>query len=107
MVLRKVKNVKGPRDIDCDCKTFICHWKNYSGGKNAKVCSTVSCNERDDLVGAHVILCDNQSTEYILPLCKDCNNFSNKDCFEIKEDASLVKVSEILLCKPCIVFPWE
>ncbi len=49
-------------------------------------CSNLTCfNEAED--GGHVIKVDSaDKKEYIVPLCKSCNNPNNKKAFYVNED---------------------
>lgn len=97
-----VKNKKVYTTISCSCSNYLCHWENYSK-KKANICSSLGCSSTKNLVGGHVILCHGnaRSTQFITPLCNSCNNAHNTDCFELKADAILVKVSERAQCKKC------
>lgn len=98
-----VKNKKGHRESpSCVCDTFLCHWENYAH-KKATICSRSGCTEKNDLVGAHIIKCHGNAkkTQYIVPLCKKCNNSVNTECFPINKNVVLAPVSDNTYCKPC------
>lgn len=67
------KNVSGTKDRSCSCGTWLNHWFLYSGSQNkANKCSVLGCNSIAE-VGGHVRQ-GNGTKEYIVPLCKGCNN---------------------------------
>lgn len=97
-----VRNKNGHIDCTCDCKSYICHWENYSGKKATK-CYNKACSNTTNLVGAHVHECTGDDTlkQWIIPLCKDCNSIDSKVCFELDDDYTLIWVGPRDKCKPC------
>jgi hypothetical protein len=69
----KVKNVNGTSENDCNCGSWLKHWKNYSGQALPSTCREVTCMNAPD-VGAHVQK-DSQTDRswYIVPLCNKHN----------------------------------
>jgi hypothetical protein len=68
-----VKNIKGTSDNDCKCRSWLNHWKNFSGQKLSDYCSEEKCIN-PPTVGAHVqrdTITDNNW--YIVPLCDKHN----------------------------------
>jgi hypothetical protein len=97
----KVKNIGGYRSPSCNCRTFICHWKNYKG--DPVKCSNVNCNVKTGLVGGHVKKCHGNAYGmwYIIPICNSCNRIATDECYEIESADLLVPVSNRTQCKPC------
>lgn len=79
----KVKNINGTANRTPNgYSSWIDFWKaekrmNHCG------CSKLGCEEMDDIVGAHVFIVDETSTEYIVPLCSACNNANNTNEFDV------------------------
>ena len=73
-MVTKVKTLRGTSDRNpVGHNTWMDFWEAKTGQK-AGECKTLYCNEKSDLVGAHVIksgLYDGKW--YIIPLCKACN----------------------------------
>ena len=89
----KVKNLNGTsKTPKCtEGASWLEHWKNYMGYSKG-VCSREGCCKEVE-VGGHVKMVNSQdNTEYIVPLCKDCNNLSSEKSYEVKESL-LVPVS--------------
>ncbi len=94
----KVVNAVGTSDEKCPswCTDWLDYW-NRMTGKSAAYCR--HCHERtSDLCGGHVQKVESTLTElkklpglYITPICRDCNNYKNKEVFSVSED-DLVKV---------------
>ena len=51
----QVNNLKGTSDNQCNCKSWLDHWGNYSGGTYTPftLCSVIGCGSAAE-VGAHV-----------------------------------------------------
>jgi hypothetical protein len=76
----KIKNVTGTAGEKCNCYSWLAHWEKFSG-KKATFCGHHTCQEKTDLVGAHVKKVGEYDFEvYILPLCKE----HNKSTLEIE-----------------------
>ena len=71
----KIKNINQTSSKTCTCKTWLEHWKNFSGQPLPTYCSEVSCTQKPEC-GAHVQKNDYSTDKnwYIIPLCKDHNN---------------------------------
>ena len=73
---KKTSNRVPPND------SWIDFWKENSGEKCPEECSVQGCSDiATD--GAHVI-CDEIAGEYIIPMCKKCNNPNNTESFKLK-----------------------
>ena len=93
MGLIKVKNMNGTsKTPKCtEGAYWIDHWKNYKCYSKG-ICSKKGCYKPVE-VGGHVIKVQSQDkTEYVVPLCKDCNNQSSDITYEVDENL-LVPVS--------------
>lgn len=68
--MAKVKNMIGTSDKKCKCDSWLAHWE-AATKQTADWCGHHSCQEKKDLVGAHVKRTDISDTNaYIIPLCK-------------------------------------
>lgn len=89
--MAKVKNINGTSKNNCNCGSWLQHWKNYSG-QNAEYCSEKLCLEKAELVGAHVQKSDSKDMSwFIIPLCKT-HNKSTGD-IEIMDSRKLVSAN--------------
>ena len=82
----KVKNKNGTteRNPPSGFESWLDFWE--KSNKDVKT-KCMSCGKLcDDLVGGHVFKVDKTSKEYIIPLCKECNNVNNENEFEVDED---------------------
>lgn len=59
--------------------------------KKADKCEVMSCKSKPD-VGGHVIKSGEGAKEYILPMCKECNNKAEDEVFKAWEN-DLVSVN--------------
>lgn len=84
---------------DCRCRTRIEHWKLGTGNEELpKECAVYGCHNAPE-VGAHVYKKNsNDKREYIVPLCKCCNNKKNWE-FQLDADAWVVKANRFLTCE--------
>ncbi|KIX21855.1 hypothetical protein SY27_04005 [Flavobacterium sp. 316] len=97
--MTKVKNINGTSDNNCNCGSWLQHWKNYSGQK-VNWCSEIDCCEKTDLVGAHVQKANSIDMNwYIIPLCKTHNSNSNVDEMEIMSSIRLVLANRKNTCE--------
>lgn len=86
------KNKKDTGDRSCKCGTWKQHWINYSGTQWPIFCSVSGCINEATL-GAHVINLE-VSGEKIVPMCKSCNNLTNKFNLKIGTTVVSANVSE-------------
>lgn len=70
-----VKNLKGTASKSCNCRSWLDHWKRFSGSFLFG-CSNIHCSNNPE-VGAHVKKI-NDPRHYIIPLCKSCNGLSEE-----------------------------
>lgn len=91
MAVIKVKNKKGTSDKTPPdgYGSWLDFWEKKKG-KKATQCEAWQCSGKPD-VGGHVIKSGEGNTEYILPLCYDCNNKPEGEEFEAW-DTDLVPV---------------
>ena len=93
MALITVKNLNGTsQTAKCSEGAFwIDHWKNYMHYSRA-LCSRKGCMHPAE-VGGHVKIDQSEEkAEYIVPLCKECNNRSSEEPYQVNENL-LVPVS--------------
>lgn len=92
-----VRNVNGDakRSKQCACGTWLNHWENCTGKSLPSSCYVTGCT-RTDLVGAHITKVAGDNTQYIVPICKACNN--NPDDFKIPDNTSLALASQSKTC---------
>lgn len=78
-----VKNLKGTSDniLPKDVKSWTEFWEKKKGYKLPK-CGVLGCNN-SDTVGGHVKIVGLSAKQYIVPLCKTCNNVHNEEEFEV------------------------
>ena len=82
----KVKNLQGTgRDrCDCNCTSWLEHWKNISN-KSPSHCGRISCNAIP-VCGGHVKKVAPEMTQYIIPLCYSCNNQRDLEFYALEEE---------------------
>lgn len=86
----KLKNIVGTAQRSCSCSSWLRHWERHSGQKT-EYCQVLGCVSRD-VVGAHVQLADGWNTTwYIYPLCKACNQ--SRGDLEVSDNYALVEAS--------------
>jgi hypothetical protein len=67
----KVHNVNGTRDTDCNCGSWLDHWRKFSRQAFLSFCPVDGCL-RGDLVGVHVQKAElGDRNWYIVPLCAE------------------------------------
>ncbi len=91
----KVKNINGTAKNNCNCGSWLQHWKNYSG-QTATQCRAIGCS-RTDLLGAHVqkdVYYD--SRWYIVPLCSAHNHVT--EAIELVAGTNLVSANVSETC---------
>ncbi len=79
-----VKNVPKTTDDEApDDSYWIDFWEEKSKLK-AKKCSNIYCGCTTNLNGGHVKKVDSIDTNtYIVPLCKECNHYTNTESFKV------------------------
>lgn len=71
----RVKNLIGTSPRNCNCGSWLQHWKNFSD-QTATICRALGCS-RKDIVGAHVQKdVPYDKNWYIVPLCNQCNRLT-------------------------------
>jgi hypothetical protein len=99
-----VKNIKGTskdryKDQNCNCGSWIQHWRNYTKSDREKCCVVGCSNFVKD--GAHVQIKDQRMGDnwYIAPFCGNCNNPNNENDMFIDSRVTLVSVYKQDSCK--------
>lgn len=90
------KNIRGTAKRTCLCGNWLKHWRNNTGSSR-KRCAVLGCGDVAE-VGGHVVPV-NGSSQYVIPMCRACNNLS--DPFEI--ESTVVPVSantQLMGCYP-------
>ncbi|MBO6177666.1 MAG: hypothetical protein J6O04_00630 [Selenomonadaceae bacterium] len=75
-------------------------WEDVTG-ETAYYCKNENCEgsgDEEDIVGGHFVFelvdeLQKGDTTYILPSCKNCNHYTNRDAFVLKEDTKAVVVT--------------
>ena len=90
-MLVTVKNARNTSDnkLPSGFESWEDVWLCYSGKEWPRYCSAVGCYERAE-VGAHVIICNDYSKVYIVPLCYHHNN--DHDAIFTVDDSMLVRI---------------
>lgn len=98
LLLVRNKAGTGSRD-NCPCGSWRKHWENFSGKPWPYECSNLICdNIATD--GCHVVDdLSEDNTEYIVPLCSECNNPRNTDSFFLKDGVIPVPANTNKTCK--------
>ena len=84
-----VKNIHGSSDNNAP--VGYSSWKDYwEKNKHRKfsTCSCLSCSKLAE-VGGHVKRVYGSNEWFIVPLCYDCNNYSNEEAFEVRDSDML------------------
>lgn len=90
--MKKVINLKGTTDEKCQCcESWINHWENFVN-EPAVFCSASSCNETNDIEGAHVEEI-NSGTIGIIPLCKTHNKHDG--VFEVLDSTKIAPLVKL------------
>jgi hypothetical protein len=87
-----VSNMRSTSHLNCECGTWLDHWKRFSRQDVPRFCPTAGCWQAAQ-VGAHVQ--KNSPTdrnEYIVPLCKGCNAKLGAP-LEISDNVALVSAN--------------
>ena len=87
----KIINIKGTSDYSPDgFKSWISYWEHITG-LTADTCMNVDCNNKTDLVGAHVQKYNSSDKFWrIVPLCKECNK--KTEPFWVKQPLALIGI---------------
>ena len=83
--------------------SMIEKWEEYTGENCPVYCSNIDCNKKltkNTKCGAHVYKCDKDGklkskNIYIVPLCKECNHYTNKNPMKIDDDNLLAPLNEL------------
>jgi len=88
----EVKNKRGTSDRKPTdgSSSWLEFWENKQGKKASK-CRVLFCDQKAE-VGGHVYIVGAGSKEYILPMCKSCNNKPDDTTFKAW-DSDLVPVT--------------
>ena len=70
----KVKNINMAGIKTCKCKTWLEHWKNFSGKSLPAYCSEVSCIGKPEYGACVQKDIPADTNWYVIPLCRDHNN---------------------------------
>lgn len=92
----KVKNLNGTADYKAkDGKAWLENWEKHKE-KKASECYNEECKNTDNLVGAHVQKCGENTDNkwYIIPFCKSCNGKKSTEEFKVSY-IELVAVNDI------------
>lgn len=76
---RNTSDKSPPAEYDC----WLDFWEKKKS-KKAGLCEVLSCNNSAE-VGGHVIKYGDGPKEYILPLCRSCNNKPDDEVFKAWE----------------------
>ncbi len=89
-----VKNLKGTSEnvLPSVNSSWIDFWEKKKGKKH-EGCEVSLCSVKTNIVGGHVKKVGETAKEYIVPLCSQCNNYSNEEEFKVWE-SDLIPVVE-------------
>lgn len=93
--MRAVLNLSGTGERVCSCGSWLRHWENFSGF-STKFCQVDKCLSTD-IVGAHIKIAGGDDTTFILPLCREHNQFSG--ILVVAETFPLVLANKSLTCE--------
>ena len=87
----RVRNARGTSEDEPPGRpdTWQKYWKKHSGKRWPRECRIYHCTENAD-VGAHVTI-DSGSTEYIIPMCSDCNHYSKRSRMRVNKGTIAVR----------------
>jgi len=94
----KVRNLEEkPSSPNCECNSWIEHWK-INSGKKVGICSALNCSNEAE-VGGHIQKrnCGDDSW-YIIPICKSCNGKLGQE-YEVKEGTICVPIGRTNQCR--------
>jgi hypothetical protein len=93
----KVKNINGTSENTCKCGSWLEHWKKFSYQVLPATCPEMTCYGNPE-VGAHVQKDDpDDSTWYIVPLCKT-HNAQTGTALTISDRVALVSANVSKTC---------
>jgi hypothetical protein len=91
--MAKVKNMTGPdrfHNPPSEYDSWLDYWEKKTG-KKASTCGATDCSTTKGIVGGHVVMVGStDTTHYITPLCRPCNN--RADTFYVSSE--LIPVPE-------------
>ena len=87
----KIKNINGTSDNNCNCGSWIEHWKKFSG-QSTDYCQANNCTNKSP-VGAHVQKGGGSTDQswYIYPLCATHNKHSGE--LDVSDSYKLVSAN--------------
>ncbi len=87
-----VKNLSGTtgKTLPKGYTSWLDFWEKKKG-KNSFYCRKILCNQIAE-VGGHVIIKNTTNKEYIVPICKSCNNTYDHEFYVAESD--LVEIHE-------------
>ena len=93
-----VRNLNGTSKNQCECRSWLRHWKNYTGSGRT-LCAVVPCG-REAEVGGHVQIDDWRSdfSWWIVPLCKQHNHYRNTREMYLDKRTELVSANVARTC---------
>ena len=95
----KVKNLNGTSRNVCSCGTWLKHWVKFNLKRQRLPMLCPACKRNLVEVGAHVQIADSSRNDwFIVPLCKECNNQSNRTVLDIG-DCALAPANKSETCE--------
>lgn len=90
-------NHKGKFKTPAGFASWLAYWE-YRTGRKASTCMNIDCKNgsRVDLVGAHVDVPGEEGI-YLIPLCKDCNHYTNEGMMRGYEVNFVLVPKELLI----------
>lgn len=90
-----VKNVEGQYYVPNGFSSWLNYWERNMK-KTAKECEKLECGNTEDLVGGHVYKKGDTDNIYLVPICKEHNNYTFTDEYEVPENMLLLVPKEDL-----------
>ena len=92
-----VRNVVGQFKVPAGYESWLDWWQaNAPEGVEATECQNHECDNRENLIGAHVYHDGFPDEIYVIPMCKTHNNYHNGDRMLIDDPDYMVRVSDEL-----------
>jgi len=92
-----VRNINGTSQLDCECGSWLEHWKNFSGQALRAYCPVVDCYGKPE-VGAHVQKeASSDNRWFIVPLCKP-HNGKTGETLTVSDSIALVPANVSETC---------